>query len=69
MREWTVDKDYVRIGIAAVGWLCLISMCLSVLTGCVRFEGDGFVNGRGPQNAVICKEISPSFIKCEDVKD
>ncbi len=64
-----MDRDYMVIGFAAVGWICLLSVSFSLLTGCVRIEGDGFVNGRGPQKAVICKEIRPSFIKCEDVKE
>lgn len=64
-----MDRDYVRIAAVAIGWICLLTMSFSMLTGCVQIEGDGFVNGRGPQKAVICKEIRPSFIKCEDVKE
>jgi hypothetical protein len=64
-----VDKDYITISIAAIGWICLLCASFSLLTGCVQMDGDGFVNGRGPQKDVICKEIRPSFIKCEDVKD
>lgn len=64
-----MDKDYMMIGFAAVGWICLLSVSFSLLTGCSRIEGDGFVNGRGPQKAVICKEIRPNYTKCEDVKE
>lgn len=64
-----MDRDYVRIAVVTVGWICLLTMSFSMLTGCVQFEGDGFVNGRGPQKAVICKEIRPNLIKCEDVKE
>ena len=64
-----MDRDYVRIAVVTVGWICLLTMSFSMLTGCVQIEGDGFVNGRGPQPAVICKEIRPNLIKCEDVKE
>jgi hypothetical protein len=64
-----MDKDYMMIGMAAVGWICLLSVSFSLLTGCAQIEGDGFVNGRGPQKAVNCKEIRPNLIKCEDVKE
>jgi hypothetical protein len=67
--EARVDKDYFTISIAAVGWICLLCVSFSLLTGCAEIEGDGFVNGRGPQKAVVCKEIRPSFIKCEDIKE
>ena len=69
IRGWKVDKDYITISIAAIGWICLLCASFSLLTGCVQMDGDGFVNGRGPQKAIICKEIRPSFIKCEDVKE
>jgi hypothetical protein len=69
LTEAGVDKDYFTISVAAIGWICLLCVSFSLLTGCVQMDGDGFVNGRGPQKAVICKKISPSFIKCEDVED
>jgi len=64
-----VDKDYLTISVAAIGWICLLCASFSLLTGCAQIEGAGFVNGRGPQKDVICKETRPNLIKCEDVKD
>jgi hypothetical protein len=28
-----MDKDYMMIGFAAVGWICLLSVSFSLLTG------------------------------------
>jgi hypothetical protein len=68
MRSWKVDKDYFTISIAAIGWTCLICASFSLLTGCSRIEGDGFVNDSRVQGGVICNEIRPNFTKCEDMK-
>jgi len=56
-----VDKDYITISIAAIGWICLLCASFSLLTGCAQMDGDGFANGRGPQKDVICKEIQTKF--------
>lgn len=64
-----MDRDYVTIGIAAIGWICLLTVSVSMLTGCAEIEGAGFVNGRGPQKPIICKQIRPNYTKCEDVKE
>ena len=64
-----MDRDYMMIGVAAVGWICFFSVSVSMLTGCAEIEGDGFVNGRGPQKPAICKEIRPNFTKCKTIEE
>ena len=64
-----MDKDYLTISVAAVGWICLICASFSLLTGCAEIEGAGFTNTGRPAQKVICREISPMLIKCEDVKE
>jgi len=59
-----MDKDWRIVAFGTVSWMVLLCTALGFLTGCVQIEGDGFVNGAGPQKQVICKKITNTYTRC-----
>jgi len=59
-----VKQETIRFLImAAIYGLALVSFAF-LLTGCASVEGAGFGNTGAERRPVVCREISPGYIKC-----